>query len=164
LKLTLQYRSWHSRLWHYVYESEPPTNLCPYFWGLIASVILAPFAFLYYHWPKTDLKFPQFEVPEPGYRFGLVIMVSVMLAFFLYGILEGWRTPLALLGIAGMLFGGIYLVSFIVDRYSAMKPKNTALAKGKVKAKVEKNPSMTWLWLKSFKTKACPCIDWGYEK
>lgn len=112
-QVTLKSQAWHTRVWDYVYDSVPPNNLCPYFWGLILSIPLAPFRYLYDHWPHPNWEFPSFPpVPEPGERFFVTFLAVVTVIYFLGGIYGGWVKVLGysalVVAVLGAMFG-IYL-------------------------------------------------------
>lgn len=48
MNVTLNQNSWHFKIYSKIVGSRPPKTLCPYFWSLVAILVLSPFLLLIY--------------------------------------------------------------------------------------------------------------------
>jgi hypothetical protein len=48
MNVTLNQNSWHFKIYSKIAGNTPPKTLCPYFWSLVAIVVLSPFLLIIY--------------------------------------------------------------------------------------------------------------------
>lgn len=158
-QVALTRKTWHFRLWKYCYDTHPPYNLCPYFWGLLAAFPFSILVFIINNWPENKWHPNIPKIPEPGKRAGHTLLAVTAFTFFTTGALFGWHWHFYLLSLIGACLGVVGSIIYLKERYDNMKPKNTDIAKGLYKK--PKGASMTKTYVKSWYDRNCPVVTWN---
>lgn len=152
--------SWHYKLNNYVYGSEMPKNLCPYFWGTVLSVTFLGWAM----WGivKIAEAIDRQHWSMPSFNIGFLKYLERHSKFLVYGLYGGmalwggtsyfvFGNPggLMLLGVAG---GGTFYFTFR-DKFVSYKPKKIYIPPQK------KNPNLFVEMVKAKHHSMCPRLD-----
>lgn len=185
MEVRIKKTSWHARLFAQTYNVESlPSNLCPYFWGLVISLVLLPLTF----WTLVFYKICPDEAP---WRFGVghrirsglvawIVTVVVSLVGFAY-VSEHYypksgvpytdlvRVCLLALPFGILIVGGALLTVFLVCLLCmgicvlfkmASESVVTFISKPLMESEEPKNNNVLFAYLKARKQKYCPKIDW----
>jgi len=172
--------SWHRKLTEFVFDKECPVSICPYFWRVMAALVvfisILPFA-LWTKYADDDL---DLELPVSS-AFFIFPIVTIITAAFGVGTLDGMGIidveglgrpaliflPALILGaswcfmiggvavlliIGCLVFGSIELVKLIKAAYRAKFSNHTNTQPS--------SPSLIGTYFKAVKDKVCPMIEW----
>ena len=133
--------------------------LCPYFWGTTTAVIISPFAFMSYHWPKIHN--PIQLSPETSAALHKqmlnVTIITVIIGGAYYTILIDWL-PAAVLGLmAAVIAPSVYGIMYGIPWLDEHWPKWLSIPSRKKKPK---KANILIEFIKANKKKVCPCIEW----
>lgn len=143
-------KSWHRKLNDFVFGdgySLNNSNLCPYFWGTLASIIcVIPMAFF------KGIRHP---IPMQYRRnVGIGAFISMVGGLIILGYLanpQALFSVLFVIGVSlGIVFGSLLGIIGGVEGYRKIRP---------AKYKAPK-PNMFWEMLKAWKNKHCPMLEW----
>lgn len=166
--------SWHVRLNDYIYGygyTASVHSLCPYFWKTILAIILLPLVAICRvtasKIDESDLSMPNNPIPSISDQTrsyigkGLLVMVILMIGIGLsqVGDSMGWFTLakiiLAILGVIGAIFGFVYLIVCLEEKYSDWRYEHPK----KDKPYKEPKPNILLEYLKAWKNKNCPLLE-----
>ena len=171
--MTLNENSLNANLYRWFYgKFNLPTNLCPFFWKLVAAwILLIPFSLFCLPTIVMDIFFSNSTLgkEKPGDRLwiSLVIWIGLFLAtcmglaivlFFteLGGFTDLGRTGI-LLWIIGFIIGTIYLFSHGYDKYQDSKKKYGEYGR---RIYEEKTDNILIGFIKAKYNEWCPVITW----
>lgn len=163
--------SWHYRLYEAVYDSEPNSNFCNYFWKLVYAIVTLPFTFLFLLYNRIG----KHKIKGGIALLGLVYIACIALGAMLPGklayvgevssnyILKGaivyYLVLMYLLIFGGLMIAGVYALAIIVlggeQVFKAFKSKRNPTKPKKI--------NLLRAWFRSVKEKNCPVITWKDE-
>jgi hypothetical protein len=171
--MTLNENSFNANLYRWFYgKYNLPTNLCPFFWKLVAAwILLIPFSIFCLPTIIKDIFSGNFTLgkEKPGDRLwislviwsGLVLVTSMVLAIPLIftdlGDFNGLGRTGILLWIIGLFIGTIYLCVHGYDKYLDSKKKYDQRG---YRIYEEKTDNILIGFIKAKYNEWCPVITW----
>lgn len=117
MQVTFNKSSWHTRYYKWIFQkTELPKSLCPYFWSMVAGVLLFPFFlfikivvyFIDKSWEKK-MKRTEEENERRRKRSKLIEKIAIIIGKILLGFLIG----LVLLIIGVLIYDGVNKVGWL---------------------------------------------------
>lgn len=168
--------SWHVNVNDYVYGygyTAGVHSLCPYFWKTIIAIIFLPLVAICRitsdKIDESDVSIPNIPISIPsisdqtksyigkGFLVTFILLIGIGLAQA--GDSIGWFTLatiiLGVLGVLGAIFGIVFLVVCLEEKYSDWRyehPKNGKPYK-------EPKPNILLEYIKAWKNKNCPLLE-----
>jgi hypothetical protein len=171
--MTLNENSLNANLYRWFYGKYTlPTNLCPFFWKLVAAwILLIPFSIFCLPTILMDIFSDNFTLgkEKPGDRLwvslviwiGLFLITCMVLAIPLFFTELGGFTGLGrtgvLLWVIGLIIGAIYLVVHGYDKYKESKKKYDEYG---YRIYEEKTDNILIGFIKAKYNEWCPVITW----
>lgn len=173
-KYNINRDSWHYRFNNWVYGYREPQSFCPYFWGTILAIPLAPIMGIakgiiaakeHHDKNKPEPKPKVYKEPRVSYEtkenigLGIVLFLLIGLPIILvvYGLITNLERTIqillvvgVILGFVGLVVGAVLGISALHSRYREKHPK----------VYKRKQPNMLSLGLKSWYKKNCPLVEY----
>ncbi len=171
--MKLNKKSWHTWYYRQFYGgANLPPNLCPYFWALLAALLLFPIT---YSSTIYNLFFYRKKViyAEPWFKGVLFYFWTFIFGLVIDLVLHGDRIPSkfdvfvfdpSLGTVATLILIALFIISIKLFRlYRNHFPKKTKVVVTETKVYKEPKPNIIIEMIKAIYGKYCPKIDW-YEK
>ena len=159
-------RSLHARLYKFTYKSELPTNLCPYFWKLVAAILMfipnfilqLPILFCNLFTNKTK------DNPKEQRENGFFIYMGLVFLFIYcigtYNMIKAMFNCYSYnedLADSGVIINGLILTVLTTILCCILKNKHDERIYDDIG---EKEPNIIKEFIKAKYHKYCPKIDW----
>lgn len=168
-KYNINRDSWHYKFNHWTYGHNEPQSFCPYFWGTLLAIPIAPLVALgkaiiyakdkYDSKPKVE-RAPRISTDTKeniGVGMVLFLLIGIPTILLTYGLIYEFESTLRVLGVVGVILGvigGLILSVIMIGKaYTSYRRKHP-------KAYKEKQPNMISLGLKSWYHKNCPLVEY----
>jgi hypothetical protein len=170
MEVNFNKNSWHARFYSYAYgERYLPQNLCPYFWKVVAAIVVLPFTWIGYL-PVLDMGRESLAMKAAP---TLVIkLVWALLSIYSFAILHkcfgvganasswlSWTIGAPILG--AIVFGFFYVAGLAIKALAEKVTKNReAKREMEFLTPKPKEDNFVLAFVKAKKQEYCPSINW----